>query len=257
MASSRYTPGLHAAVRLLRSSPAKIRRVLIDQKTVNDRLAEVRKLATAAGVEIEPTARHRLDALAAGARHQGVIVDVAAGGAWDDAALRSHIEAALTAGRDLLLVYLDEVQDPHNLGACMRSAEAAGADAVIAPRARAAGLTPASRKIASGAAETLPFAQVADSGKTLGWIRDYGIRVIATADGASESLYEADLRGSILLVFGGEERGVTRRILNRADQVVRIPMRGSVESLNVSVAAGVCLFEVCRQRQLAQPGSLA
>lgn len=247
MASTRYTPGLHSALRILKTQPEKIRRVLIDAKTDNERLREVRSIATAAGVAIESTVRYRLDALAGGSRHQGVIVDLAVSNAWDDAALRSFVEEALVQDRDLLFLYLDEVQDPHNLGACMRTAEAAGVDAVIAPQKRAASLTPAARKIASGAAEALPFAQVADPAKTLDWMRAYGIRVVATADGAQESIYAADLSGSLVLVVGSEERGVTRRVLSRCDATVSLPMLGEVESLNVSVATGICLYEIRRR----------
>ncbi len=248
MSASRYAPGIHAALRILKSQAGDVRRVLIDERSTNPRLNEVRELATAAAAPVELVRSHRLDALSGGTRHQGVVVDIQVRTNFDEAALRTLVETRLAEEQDLLLLYLDQVQDPHNLGACLRSAEAAGVAAVIAPRDRSAGLTPVVRKIASGAAEILPLVQVGSPGKTFDWLKQYGVKLFATADQASGSLYEVDLSGPVMLVMGSEEQGVSRGLLARCDERISIPMLGQVESLNVSVATGVCLYEARRQR---------
>ena len=148
----------------------------------------------------------------------------------------------------LLLLLLDGVQDPHNLGACMRTADAAGADAIVVPRHGAAGLGPTVSKVAAGAAEQLPFAPVANLGKTLDWLGEYGIRRVGTSDQADASLFEADLEGSVALVMGREHTGLSKGIASRCDVLVSLPMQGVVSSLNVSVATGICLYEIVRRR---------
>ena len=169
----------------------------------------------------------------------------------DEAALRTLVEDRLgnDEGRPLLLLVLDGVQDPHNLGACMRTADAAGADAIVAPRHGAAGLGPTVSKVAAGAAETLPFAQVGNIGKTLDWLGDYGVVRVGTSDRGSGSVYDTNLTGPIAIVMGREEKGITRSVLDRCDQVTSLPMLGEVSSLNVSVATGICLYEALRQRR--------
>ncbi|MCH8099057.1 MAG: 23S rRNA (guanosine(2251)-2'-O)-methyltransferase RlmB, partial [Proteobacteria bacterium] len=149
-----------------------------------------------------------------------------------------------------LLLVLDGIQEPHNLGACMRTADAAGVDAVIVPRHGAAGLGPTVSKVAAGAAEQLLFAPVANIGRVLAWLTEYGIRVIGTSDKAESSLHEADLTGSVALVMGREHTGLSKRIASRCDTLVSLPMAGVVSSLNVSVATGICLYEIVRQRAL-------
>jgi 23S rRNA (guanosine2251-2'-O)-methyltransferase len=146
------------------------------------------------------------------------------------------------------LLLLDGVQDPHNLGACMRTADAAGADAIVVPRHGAAGLGPTVSKVAAGAAEQLPFAPVANLGKTLDWLGDYGVRRVGTSDRADSSLFEADLGGSVALVMGREHTGLSKGVANRCDTLVKLPMQGVVSSLNVSVATGICLYEILRRR---------
>jgi len=162
------------------------------------------------------------------------------------------IENRLTAAdnKPVLLLVLDGVQDPHNLGACLRTADAAGVDAVVVPRHAAAGLSPTVSKVAAGAAEQLPFATVGNLNRVLGWLADYGVRAIGTSDQADASLYEADLSGSVALVMGREHTGLSKGISSRCDILVRLPMEGVVSSLNVSVATGVCLYEIARQRAL-------
>jgi 23S rRNA (guanosine2251-2'-O)-methyltransferase len=150
-----------------------------------------------------------------------------------------------------LLLVLDGVTDPHNLGACLRTADAAGVDAVVAPRDRAAGLGPTVRKVAAGAAESVPFVQVTNLARTLAWLAEAGVWRIGLAGEGEGTLHAADLRGPLALVLGSEGRGLRRLTREHCDLLLRIPMAGSVESLNVSVAAGVALFEARRQRQAA------
>jgi 23S rRNA (guanosine2251-2'-O)-methyltransferase len=162
------------------------------------------------------------------------------------------VETHLTSddAKPLLLLVLDGVQDPHNLGACMRTADAAGVDALIIPRHAAAGLSPAVSKVAAGAAEQLPLATVGNLNRVLGWLADYGIRAIGTSDKADSSLYEADLSGSVVLVMGREHTGISKSIAGHCETLVSLPMDGVVSSLNVSVATGICLYEIVRQRAL-------
>jgi 23S rRNA (guanosine2251-2'-O)-methyltransferase len=169
----------------------------------------------------------------------------------DEAALRSMVEGRLTGdhGEPLLLLVLDGLQDPHNLGACMRTADAVGVDAVIVPRHGSVGLGPTVSKVAAGAAEALPFATVGNLARVLGWLSDYGIAIIGTSDVAEKSLYDCDMTGGLALVMGREHSGLKKNIADRCSELVKLPMQGQVSSLNVSVAAGVCLYEILRQRQ--------
>jgi 23S rRNA (guanosine2251-2'-O)-methyltransferase len=150
-----------------------------------------------------------------------------------------------------LLLVLDQVQDPHNLGACLRTADAAGVHAVIAPKNRAVSLTDTVRRIAAGGAEHVPFVQVTNLARTLGLLQEDGIRIVGTADEAKGTLYDADLTGPLAIVMGFEGSGLRRLTQKTCDELVRIPMFGAVECLNVSVATGVCLFEALRQRHQA------
>jgi len=151
-----------------------------------------------------------------------------------------------------LLLVLDQVQDPHNLGACLRTADAAGVHAVIAPKNRAVSLTDTVRRVAAGGAEHVPFVQVTNLARTLGLLQDDGVRIVGTADEAKGTLYDADLTGPLAIVMGFEGSGLRRLSQKTCDELVRIPMFGAVECLNVSVATGVCLFEALRQRHQAR-----
>jgi 23S rRNA (guanosine2251-2'-O)-methyltransferase len=182
------------------------------------------------------------------ARHQGIIAEITRSTVLDEAGLRSMIEAKLSAGEIPLLLLLDGVQDPHNLGACMRTADAAGVDAIIVPRHGAAGLGPTVSKVAAGAAEHLPFAAVANLGRVLDWLGDYDVTRVATSDQSAKSLYEADLTGPVVFVMGQEHKGVSKGVARRCDLFISLPMLGEVASLNVSVATGICLYEARRQR---------
>ncbi len=195
-----------------------------------------------------PANRARLAQISGETRHQGVVAEVRRSTVLDEAALRTLVEARLEAGESLLLLVLDGLQDPHNLGACLRTADAAGVDAVVVPRHGAAGLGPTVSKVAAGAAEELPFAPVANLSRVVGWLRDYGVRCIGTSDKAAESLYDADLGGPLALVMGREHTGLGERLANACDQLVSLPMHGTVSSLNVSVATGICLYEIARRR---------
>lgn len=248
MSKARYVTGLRAVEQLLTGGTASVRQLYAEYRSANPRVKAVVEAARAAGIEVQAANRARLTQMSGESRHQGVVAEVRRDTVLDEAALRTLVEARLQHGSPLLLLVLDGVKDPHNLGACMRSADAAGADAVIAPRHGAAGLSPTVSKVAAGAAEHLPFAQVANLGRVLGWLRDYGVRCIGTSDGAEESLFQADLKGPVALVMGQEHAGLGKRLAERCDQLVSLPMRGVVESLNVSVATGICLYEILRQR---------
>ncbi|TDJ42206.1 MAG: 23S rRNA (guanosine(2251)-2'-O)-methyltransferase RlmB, partial [Gammaproteobacteria bacterium] len=219
-----------------------------EYRSANPRVEEVLVKAREAGIDIQSANRARLQQMSGEARHQGIVAEIRRTTVLDEAGLRSMIEEKLSAGKVPLLLMLDGVQDPHNLGACMRTADAAGVDAIIVPRHGAAGLSPTVSKVAAGAAEHLPFALVANLGRVLDWLADYGVKRVATSDQAEKNLYEEDLTGPAVFVMGREETGVSKRIARRCDLFIRLPMLGEVASLNVSVATGICLFEARRQR---------
>lgn len=240
--------GLHAVEAALKRDPASIEQLCCDVKRKDKRLKSLAQLSKNQGVRPEWVTRSELDAmLPEGARHQGVAARVRGVAERNE----SFLEQLLT---DLehppLLLVLDGVTDPHNLGACLRSADAAGVDAVITTRDRACGLTPVVRKVASGAAEAIPFVQVTNLARTLKTLQNAGIWVVGTAleEGAVPH-YEASLTGPLAMVLGAEGKGMRRLTRESCDQLILIPMLGSVQSLNVSVATGICLFEALRQRR--------
>jgi 23S rRNA (guanosine2251-2'-O)-methyltransferase len=243
--------GLNAVRSALKHGAGQVSVLAVDAGRRDRRLQELIDAAKAAGITVEPMARDALDRLAGGANHQGAVATVRAPAARDEAALDALLE---DLPHPPFLLALDGVQDPHNLGACLRSADAAGADAVIAPRDRAVGLTPAVCKVASGAAESVPFFQVTNLTRPLERLRDaHRVWVVGTAGEAGTVIYDADLRGPLALVLGGEEKGLRRLTREHCDLLVRLPMAGMVESLNVAVAAGICLFEAVRQRRGQEP----
>ena len=239
--------GLHAVAALLEHEPGRVTRLWVLASRKDARLNRLVDLARKRGVPINESTRVELDSLAEGARHQGVVAAYAGESAPLGEADLERLLDAVQEGPALVLV-LDGVQDPHNLGACLRTADAAGAHAVVAPRDRAVGLTPAVLKVASGAAESVPFVQVTNLARTLRALKDRGLKVVGAAGGAEQPLFAADLSGPLALVMGGEGGGLRRLTREQCDALVRIPMAGAVESLNVSVAAAVCLYEVVRQR---------
>jgi 23S rRNA (guanosine2251-2'-O)-methyltransferase len=234
---------------LLTRYPQRVRRVLLAGGRDARRLAEIRTLAQRAGVQVADADDAVLAKLAEGERHQGVVAELAPRAGDPETQLEEALEAA---GAAPLLLVLDGVQDPHNLGACLRSADAAGVAAVIVPRDRAAGLTPVVRKVAAGAAETVPLVPVVNLARTLRDLKDRGVWLVGTDDAADKTLYDADLKGPLALVMGSEGEGLRRLTRECCDQLVSIPMAGAVESLNVSVATGVALFEAVRQRTSAK-----
>jgi 23S rRNA (guanosine2251-2'-O)-methyltransferase len=210
------------------------------------RVAEIQALAQRSGVAVSAASTEQLDKLAEGGRHQGVVAEIQPRSVDPETLLEEVLE---TAGATPFLLVLDGVQDPHNLGACLRSADAAGVHAVIAPRDRASGLTPVVRKVAAGAAESVPFIAVVNLARTLRELKDRGIWLVGTDDSADKALYDVDLKGPLAIVLGGEGEGLRRLTRESCDMLVRIPMAGAVESLNVSVATGVVLYEAVRQRK--------
>jgi 23S rRNA (guanosine2251-2'-O)-methyltransferase len=240
--------GLHSVRALLQQHPERASLLVLQKGREDARSAELARLAQAAGVKTEWRDVNELHRFAGDEHHQGACLQIRAMGPKGEGALDELLDRATAPP---LLLVLDGVQDPHNLGACLRSADAAGANAVIVPRDRAAGLTPTVRKVASGAAETLPLIQVTNLARTLRWLKEREIWVVGAADQAPQSVFEAKLTGPLALVLGAEGAGLRRLTRENCDLLVGIPMAGTVESLNVSVAAGVLLFEAARQRKLS------
>ncbi len=236
--------GFHAVGARLRVAPQSVRELLVDPTRHDARMRQLLHRAQESGVQAQPVDAARLDALVADRRHQGVVARV------EMLAQPTTLDAVLDAAGDRpLLLGLDGVTDPHNLGAMLRSADAAGVHAVFAPKDRAVGLTPTVAKVASGAADTVPYLMVTNMARALAGLRERAVWVVGAAGDAEASIYRAELRGPTALVMGAEGSGLRRLVREGCDQLVHIPMLGSVDSLNVSVAAGVCLFEAVRQRQ--------
>ncbi len=245
MFSNAPVAGINSVRSALKFGVDGVAELWLDRRRRDRRLLELAELARSAGIRVRQAEREELDRAADGANHQGAVAWVrmpAARAEQDLDGILSRID-----GPPLLLV-LDGVTDPHNLGACLRSADAAGAHAVIAPKDNAAGLTPVAVKVASGAAGSVPFVQVTNLARTLEWLKARGIWLIGTSGEVDGNLFQADLRSPIALVLGSEGKGLRRLTRERCDLLVRLPMLGRVESLNVSVAAGVCLYEALRQR---------
>jgi 23S rRNA (guanosine2251-2'-O)-methyltransferase len=236
--------GLHAVTAAIKRNAAGVAEVFVDAGRQDPRIRRLLDAAQSAGVRVHSADAMRLDGLARGSRHQGVVAFV------QSQALASSLDEVLEAvsGPPLLLV-LDGVQDPHNLGACLRVADGMGVHAVVAPKDRAVGLSPTVHKVASGAAESVPFVTVTNLARTLRDLKDKGIWVVGTAEAAPASLFDTRLNGPLALVLGAEGEGLRRLTQETCDTLVCIPMLGTVESLNVSVAAGICLYEARRQRR--------
>ncbi|MDQ2075810.1 23S rRNA (guanosine(2251)-2'-O)-methyltransferase RlmB [Marinimicrobium sp. ABcell2] len=245
MSDSQTVYGLHAVQALLQSAPQRVRHLYILQGRNDPRLQKILSLAQANDIQLQHKPRAQLDTMVDNENHQGVVAQCQAGESHDEAFLFSMLEEL---DRPALLLVLDGVTDPHNLGACLRSAEAAGVNAVIAPKDKSASLTSVARKVACGAAEVLPFVPVTNLARTLKKLQDAGVWLVGAAGEAEQTVYQADLTGSIALVMGAEGQGLRRLTRETCDYLVKIPMAGSVSSLNVSVATGVCLFEAVRQR---------
>jgi 23S rRNA (guanosine2251-2'-O)-methyltransferase len=236
--------GLHAVRALLERRPDAIRSATVLRGSRAGALPEIERLLDARGVPVEHVDRAQLDRLTGGGSHQGIAVQttgLAEIGVADFEAL------VLAKGRALRLLVLDQVQDPRNLGACLRTADAAGVDAVVIPKDRSAKLTPAAVKAAAGAAEAVSLARVGNLASALRWLKSAGVWVVGADAETPRSLYDAQLQAPVAIVVGGEGRGLRRLTRECCDELVGIPMQGTVASLNVSVAAAVLLFELDRQ----------
>lgn len=242
--------GVHAVEALLRHHPKRVKQLWLAEGREDPRVQTLLELARQVRVPVGQRERRDLDEWAEGV-HQGVVAEVSPSQVWGEPMLDELLERC--EGVPLLLV-LDGVTDPHNLGACLRTADAAGAQAVIVPKDKSATLNATVRKVACGAAEVIPLVAVTNLARTLDKLRQCGLWTVGTAGEAEQELYALDLRGPTVLIMGAEGRGMRRLTRERCDYLVRLPMAGSVSSLNVSVAAGVCLFEAVRQRTVTVPG---
>jgi 23S rRNA (guanosine2251-2'-O)-methyltransferase len=248
MSDARILFGFHAVLSRLRQHAASVQEILIDRDRVDARMKDLLKMAEISGVRTMEVERARLDGMAGmNGRHQGVIARVVDTPIpYKD--IHDILESDLTEPAFFLI--LDGVEDPHNLGACLRVADAMGVHAVIAPKDRAVGLNATVRKVASGAAETVPFIAVTNLARTIRELKEAGVYVIGTTMDSNNTLLNTKLDGPIAIVLGAEGDGIRRLTAETCDALMTIPMFGSVESLNVSVASGICLYEVRRQRAL-------
>jgi len=242
--SARILFGFHAVTVRLKTAPASVLEIHLDAKRRDARMRQFAERAREAGAKLVDSSDAQLTQLAGTARHQGVVARVTA------LVARHSLDDVLddVKGAPLVLV-LDGVTDPHNLGACLRVADGAGAHAVIAPKDHAVGLNATVAKVASGAAETVPYLMVTNLARSLNEMKERDIRIVGTSDDAERTIYDLDLSGPVALVLGAEGTGLRQLTRKTCDELVRIPMQGAVESLNVSVAAGVCLYEALRQRR--------
>ena len=242
MKEPRVVFGFHAVLARLRADAKSVLEIFLDETRNDARAKDLAAVAERSGVALHRVPTKRLDGFYGGGRHQGVVARVEVKNVAD------NLDEILDQVEKPLLLVLDGVTDPHNLGACLRVANAAGCHAVIAPRDRSAGITPAVSKVASGAAESTPYLMVTNLARTLRDLKERNIWIVGADERAEKSLHEADLPQSIAWVLGAEGEGMRRLTRESCDLLVRIPMRGEVESLNVSVSAGVCLFESVRRR---------
>ncbi|HHW7570513.1 23S rRNA (guanosine(2251)-2'-O)-methyltransferase RlmB [Mannheimia glucosida] len=237
--------GIHAVKAFLDNAPERLIEVLVLKGREDKRLMPLLNELQRLGVAIQQVNRQTLDNKSQGEVHQGIIARVV-----PQKELNEHdLEAILSQKKNPLLLILDGVTDPHNLGACLRTADAAGVDAVIVPKDKSAQLTPTARKVACGAAEVMPLIRVTNLARTMRDLQErHNVWIVGTAGESESGIYEAKLTGSIALVMGAEGDGMRRLTREHCDQLISIPMAGSVSSLNVSVATGVCLFEIVRQK---------
>jgi len=243
-----YAYGLHAVQALLEQAPQRIRQLFLQHAAKEDRNQQtIVALAKAAGIAIQMQSRSTLDNLVEQGVHQGVVAHLIATQQYDDTDLATLLDKL---EQPAFLLILDGVQDPHNLGACLRSANAAGVHAVIVPKDKSAPLTAVAYKAASGAADVTPLIRVTNLARTMEKLKQRGIWLYGASDSAQQPLYAADLKGSIAWVLGAEGDGLRRLTRDTCDALYAIPMQGAVSSLNVSVATGICLFEAVRQRAL-------
>ena len=240
--------GLHAVQALVDGSPQRIQTLWLLKGRNDQRLQSIRSVAEKSCITVRTVAREKLDAMVEG-NHQGVVASVVnVTEVYDEDYLKSHLPKIKESGVIPFILVLDGVTDPHNLGACLRSAEAAGVQFVIVPKDNSASLTPTVVKVACGAAEVLPLVRVTNLSRTLEWLQSQGVWLVGAAGEAEQDHYQMNLTGPLAIVMGAEGKGLRRLTRERCDSLIRIPMMGEVSSLNVSVASGICLFEALRQR---------
>jgi len=237
--------GIHAVESALANAPGQVTTVMVAEESHNPRVKSLVDRARTAGIRVSVEPRALLERRGEGERHQDIIAEFRPDNIFGEKDLDRVLD---TVNGPPLVLVLDGVQDPHNLGACLRTAEAAGVHLVILPKDRSAPLTPVARRSASGAAEVLPLLMATNLARVLRQLKDKGVWLMGTSDQAETSLYQSDLSGPLALVMGSEGKGMRRLTAELCDFQVSIPMSGSVSSLNVSVATGVCLFEMMRQR---------
>ena len=242
---NQWIAGINAVASAIENDADNVREVLLEGGSKNPRITEIEENARRKGIEVRRVNTQALDGVGGSVRHQGAVARYAAARTWDESELPALIEAA--QGTALVLV-LDGVQDPHNLGACLRSAAAAGATAVVIPKDKSAPVNATVRKTSAGAADRLPIFPVTNLARCLRDLQKQGVWIYGLAGEAEASLYSVDLRGNVALVLGGEGDGMRRLTREHCDGLVKIPMPGDIERLNVSVATGVTLFEAVRQR---------
>lgn len=242
--------GLHAVESALRNDPENIGSIWLEKNTRNERLKKLQvQITEVGGLKTLAADTEQLNKLASTGRHQGIVAEYYKAKDYSENDLYDLLDDLDEQNIQPFLLVLDGVTDPHNLGACLRTADGAGVHAVIAPKDNAASINPTVRKVASGAAEALPFIAVTNLARTLDTLKERGIWLTGTSDKAKQTLYQADLKGPMALVMGAEGTGIRRLTEERCDFLISIPMCGQVSSLNVSVATGVCLYEALRQRQ--------
>ncbi len=237
--------GFHSVESVIKNDPSSILQLLVEKNRNDKRMTQLVGHAEAQGISVEYLKKTDLEKIAGSRKTQGVAARYKPSEKVSTQTLDEILQKP-----DALLLVLDGVTDPHNLGACLRTADAAGVDAVIVPKDRAVGLTPVVRKVACGAAEAMSFFQVTNLARCLKQLRDNDVWIIGTAGETDLSLYDIKLQGKVAIIMGAEEKGMRRLTRENCDQLVKLPMAGQVESLNVSVATGVCLYEVVRQRGL-------
>jgi len=245
MANITQICGIHAVDTALRNDPDNIQQIWVDTQRKNARLKKLVTELRQADLPIQSVTSDALTAQLNSTKHQGIIAQYVTTTNYNADYLTKLLK---TLEEPAFFLILDGITDPHNLGACLRSAECAGVHAVIAPKDNSASLTPTARKVASGAAETIPFIQVTNLNRTLTQLKKAGVWLIGTSDKATQDIYSVDLTGGLALVMGAEGKGLRRLTEESCDIVAAIPMAGKLSSLNISVATGVCLFEAVRQR---------
>ncbi|WP_218310956.1 23S rRNA (guanosine(2251)-2'-O)-methyltransferase RlmB [Alteromonas antoniana] len=245
MAQQEWLYGLHAMQSVLENEPERVIELFVLKGRNDERLANIVNQARRFGVSVQFCQRKALDDKVQGEQHQGVVARAKPARVLDEA----DLDQVLDKHEQPFLLVLDGVTDPHNLGACLRTADAAGVHAVVVPKDKSASLTGTVRKVACGAAEVLPLIQVTNLSRTLKHLQDKGLWIIGTAGEADQMIYDAKLTGPTALVMGAEGKGMRRLTRENCDELVKLPMAGTVSSLNVSVATGVCLYEIVRQRR--------